>query len=216
MSRLVRFFAWMPRRAARIGGHFKGGLRWGNPLVWWTDLLFLLVDLLGIFDLYDGLASLVKTRTVRPLDERERQLARSVFGNTIDLNQVRIDERARIACRRGHLAYVSFHTINSWGGLSDSTLIHELVHVWQHTHRGAAYIPRALRAMHSAAGYNYGGIAELLRARGRNETLHDFNYEQQADIIADAFRLRHGLPPRWGKGTPADLPVYELFVGDLF
>ena len=190
-------------------------MRWGNPFYWWTDFLFLFADLLGIFDAYDGLSQFVKRPSLRPLHERELQLARSIYGGVLPLETVRIDERAQIACRYNHLCYVSFHTINSWGGMSDATLIHELVHVWQYRTHGAAYIPRALRAYHSAAGYDYGGVAALLRARAAGRTLHDFNYEQQADIVADAFRVRLGRRPRWGDGTVAEVGVYEAFLGDL-
>ena len=215
MHHVQQFICWFPRRLHRVLAQLRRGLRGGNPLHWWSDFVFLCADLLGVFDAYDGLSQWLKRRTLRPLDERETALARSVFGPTLPLRRVRLDARARIACRNRHLCYVSFHTINSWGRMTDATLIHELVHVWQYRTHGAAYIPRALRAYHSTAGYNYGGVGALLRARAAGQTLLDFNYEQQADIIADAFRLRTGRQPRWGNATPTDLPIYARYVDDL-
>lgn len=212
----LRFVSWFPRRLRRLLYHFPQGiarlLRGGHPFHWWTELLFLLGDLFGIFDLYDGLTPLYKRQT-RPLNERELTLARSVYGTTIDWSAVRLDEGAKIACRRHHLCYVSFYTINSWGSMPDATLLHELMHVWQYERYGAVYIPRALRAQRTAEGYNYGGAEMLRKRRAAGRDLHDFNYEQQADIVADAFRIERGLRPRWGYGS--DPSIYRAYLEDL-
>ena len=45
--------------------------------------------------------------------------------------------------------------------------------------------------------------------------LFDFNYEQQADLIADGWAIAHGYRPSWGKGTSADLPFYQYFTVQL-
>jgi hypothetical protein len=90
--------------------------------------------------------------------------------------------------------------------------VHELVHVWQYVHRGAIYIPRALAAQRTPAGYDYGGWVGLRDAR----TLDDFNYEQMADVIEDAFRLAEGYPPQWIRGTVAEnLPGFRPFLIEL-
>jgi hypothetical protein len=99
--------------------------------------------------------------------------------------------------------------------MDDALLIHELVHVWQYQRLGFRYIPQALRAQASGAGYDYGGTEALYRARREGKTLFDFNLEQQADIIADYFRLLQGRPPRWGYGWTDDLPLYEYFARSL-
>lgn len=152
---------------------------------------------------------------LRPLTERERYLAASVFGESIDLQKVRLDERSHIGCRRHHFAYVGFHFINSWGQLEDSILIHELVHIWQYERFGIVYIPRALFAQTTVEGYNYGGIERLRQVRRLGLRLSDFNYEQQGDIIADGFRLRMGLQPRWCRFDLTYLPDFEYFMAQV-
>ena len=145
----------------------------------------------------------------------EKELAESVFGNSIHYYRVRIDEYAYAGPKQAHFCYVSFHTVNSWGPMNNSILIHELVHVWQYEKMGAIYIPRALRAQHTQAGYNYGGVEALKAAIRTDKDLNSFNLEQQADIIADYYRIREGYTPRWGCGEKLDLWVYERFVEDL-
>ncbi|MEM9990514.1 MAG: hypothetical protein AAF738_02055 [Bacteroidota bacterium] len=179
-----------------------------------VEPVFYALDRLGISKLYETLSNRWKPHT-RLLTTQEIALARSVFGDSINYDQVRIDEQARIGTRRYNLCYVSFNTINSWGALSDELLIHELMHVWQYQHFGAVYIPRALAAQRSKEGYNYGGVEALWQAIHTKRNLWDFNYEQQGDIVADYFRLRQGLAPRWGKATWVDLQVYEYFVQQL-
>lgn len=181
---------------------------------WWVGLGFYLVDLLGIPEWYETTIDFVKWKT-RPLTTREKALARSVFGDAIPLELVRVDESARIACRQWHLVYVSFFTINAWGEFHPEILIHELVHVWQYRRMGSIYIPLALHAQRTPAGYNYGGTEALRSCRETGGSLLDFNLEQQADIIADYFNIRQGWPPRWGRGTTGDLPLYEHFVLEI-
>ena len=68
-------------------------------------------------------------------------------------------------------------------------LIHELVHVWQFQSMGWKYLPRALIA-HMREGadvYNYGGEANLEKSRSGGVRLKDYNLEQQATILQDAY-----------------------------
>jgi hypothetical protein len=61
-------------------------------------------------------------------------------------------------------------------------------------------------------GYNYGGLAPLRQAT----QLEDFNYEQQADIIEDAFRLANGWEAQWVKGRGAEvLPDYFKYLEEI-
>lgn len=92
-----------------------------------------------------------------------------------------------------------------------ATLVHEVVHIWQYNRVGAAYIPRALAAQRSAMGYNYGGLRPLERGR----SLEAFNYEQQADIIEDAYRLANGSPARWHGFGVEVLPVYYPYLREV-
>lgn len=224
----LRLWDWLggiPLRFWRILKHLQVGLTSrfhvpgmenhtlsGRISMWWMEGSLLLADLLGVPVLYETLADWVKFRT-RGLNEEELRLARIVFGNALDYRRIRVDERAHIGCRQQHIAYVSFYMINSWGPLSPTVFIHELVHVWQYQQVGAVYLSRALLAQASPMGYNYGGVG-MLKDHLR-EGLAGFNYEQQADIIADYYRLATGLRPQWGDGGIADLPVYQRYIEQL-
>ena len=175
------------------------------------DVLFGLADLVGAFDLYELLTSGLFPNT-RPLSVEEYNLLFPIFGDSVPYHLIRIDERALIGPSWAGFFYVSFHTINSWGPMRPPTLVHEVVHVWQYTHRGAAYIPRALHAQTTEEGYNYGGLEPLQEKSG----LEDFNYEQQADIIEDAFRLANGYQAQWVRGRGAEvLPVYHPYLEEI-
>ena len=176
-----------------------------------ADILFALLDLIGLFDLYEA-ATNALSPGIRPLMEDEILLLRPIFGGSVPYDLIRVDERAYVGPSWARFCYVSFHTINSWGQMSVPTLVHEVVHVWQYTHRGAAYIPRALYAQATAMGYNYGGLPALRDAA----ELEDFNYEQQADIIEDAFRLANGWQAQWVRGRGAEvLPDYFKYLEEV-
>lgn len=175
------------------------------------ELIFALLDFVAFFDLYEALTNALLPAP-RPLTPAEYQLLVPIFGSSIPYDLIRIDERAYVGPSWSHFCYVSFHTINSWGPMSPPTLVHEAVHVWQYTRRGAVYIPRALYAQTTPEGYNYGGLAPL---RAKRE-LEDFNYEQQADIIEDFFRLANGYEAQWVRGRGAEvLPYYYPYVNEL-
>ena len=191
-QRLMRFFSFQT---------------FARPL----DGIFFFVDILLILDCFELLSSVFKRET-RALNDAERFSARMVFGNAIPLDLVRIDESARIGTRNTGIVYVSGFTINSWGIFSEAILIHELVHVWQYTQQGAAYIPRALRAQGSAMGYNYGGLSALRSA----QHITDFNLEQQGDLVMDYFLILQDRQASWApEARSIDLPLYETFMDQI-
>lgn len=202
-----RPFQLIQKRLGRLFTLVKQCRSWRGAL----DVVFGLADLLGLFDLYEAITNSLFPRT-RPLRPEEYNLLYPIFGDTVPYHLIRIDERAYVGPSWGNFCYVSFHTINSWGKMSPPTLVHEVVHIWQYIHRGAAYIPRALYAQTTPEGYNYGGLGPL---QG-NRQLEDFNYEQQADIIEDAFRLANGYQAQWVPGRGAEvLPVYYPYLEEL-
>lgn len=183
-----------------------------NTRLWLLlELFFLLADCLYVPELLLLLNRAVKFNT-RPLNARELALAQSIFGSKISYERVRIDERAYLGCKHYRFAYVGFSCINTWGALSDPHLIHELVHVWQYEQVGSVYIPRALYAQTTSAGYNYGGPVGLQTALHQGATLLDFNYEQQGDLIADYFCLLHGFHPRFCPPERQYLPLFEALL----
>lgn len=212
-------FVWLvgvyPQRLQRLFRHlidFKSFPKNAAGEAWWFLLIIYVLECTCIAELYESASSIIKFNT-RPLTDDEIALGLSVFGETMDYELVRLDERARIATRKGKIAYVSFHTINSWGQLSAPTFIHELMHVWQYERMGAMYIPRALRAQHSAEGYNYQGVKKLIEKQ--EEGLKAFNLEQQAAIIEDYFRIKNGYAPRWSSATINEITAFEPYIREL-
>jgi hypothetical protein len=181
---------------------------------WWAVLPFQVLDAFHLTDLYQWSADILK-QSSRPLSAKEIDLARAVFGNSLPYSKIRIDEKSHLGPRFGNFAYVSFYTVNCWGELSESTFIHELVHIWQYEQFGAAYIVRALAAQHTKEGYNYGGAGALYALRDEKKGLQALNFEQQAEVVADYFRLQRGMEPYWGDATGEDLEVYAYFMKEI-
>lgn len=200
-NRLLLGFQLLPVRLKRFFVHLGRWCPWRGS--WWAECFFLLADVLLVPDVYEAFSNTLAART-RSLTQPERRLLASIYGPSLPYSMIRIDEHARIGPPQGAFCYVSFHTINSWGPMPPDTLVHEAMHVWQYRRVGAVYIPRALAAQRTEMGYNYGGPDKL----GAFPELGFFNYEQQADIIADAFRLREGGDPRWSPGHTE----FELFL----
>ncbi|MEM6965757.1 MAG: hypothetical protein AAF573_13400, partial [Bacteroidota bacterium] len=178
---------------------------------WSLEVLICAIEVLGIPELYETLTDFLKPKT-RPLYQWEINMAIEIFGNAINYARVRVDESAYLGAKTHHVCYVSFYIINSWGKMSNSILIHELVHVWQYERMGAVYIPRALWAQTTVEGYDYGGLDNLKMYLKKGKTFYDFNLEQQGDIIADYFKVKNGYRPRWGNATDLDATIYEKII----
>ncbi|HMQ49512.1 MAG TPA: hypothetical protein PKA00_18755 [Saprospiraceae bacterium] len=184
---------------------------WGRWLLFWLlEALVLLLDIIGVGELYEILHGWIKWKS-RPLSPVERQMAEPYFGKSLDWQRIRIDDRAKLGTQKGKVCYVTFHIINCHGAMEPSLFMHEMVHIWQYTKVGSVYILRALWAQHTPAGYNYGGASAL---QGHQD-LWAFNYEQMADIIADGFRLKQGQAPQWGFATRPNHSIYEPFLRQL-
>lgn len=222
LRRFCDILRQLPARLLRLGKHFYhwdgdaayASFSFGARLGFWLmELILLLLEIFGIGEWYDLASAILKFQS-RPLSIREQQLAQSIFGKSIRYASVRIDERAYLGPRQGRFCYVSFFTINSWGNLSDSLLIHELTHVWQYQKLGICYIPRALAAQVTHAGYNYGGNAGLMQALETRQGLDFFNLEQQADLIEDYFRLQKQLPAKWNQQP--EFQLYKALLARFF
>jgi hypothetical protein len=148
--------------------------------------------------------------TARPLTRAEQTLARSMFGDAVDLGRVRI-RRAKwwpfqprnavmapdgdIWCHPQGLLYRSCYAS---AGLSMQALfVHEMTHVWQAQLGGRWYLPLI---RHPFCHYVY--TLKPGKPFGR------YGIEQQAEIVADAFLLRQGVA-RPGKPP---LTFYEALL----
>lgn len=153
-----------------------------------ADLFFLLIDLTGIADLMEGLQVLVLGK-IRPLSTNELAIGRSVFGETIRWDRVLVRPDTLLGFPKGVAAYVRMNTICFRTPFDDPLLVHELVHVWQYQRFGLCYIPRCLFAQRSKRGYDYGGNTILQYLVERRWSLGIYNFEQQARIAEEAYRL---------------------------
>ncbi|MBC7158486.1 MAG: vgr related protein [Porphyrobacter sp.] len=129
----------------------------------------------------------------RPLSAAERMMARSVFGDAIDYDPVRIvrrkwaffQPRTVTMAPRGHIHFhpqgTSYCECFASASISrQGHLIHELVHVWQYQ-RGINLVLRR----HPFCRYDYS-----IRP---GWTLERYGLEQQAEIVRHTFLLRHGV-----------------------
>ena len=132
----------------------------------------------------------------RLLTQREIALARTVFGEAIDYAAVRVHARKfwfgqprRMAIApNGH---IHFHPAGHLADFACAAIgkqawfVHEMTHVWQHQQGVSVW-----RAVFDRR-YDY---APLVPGRAFDR----YGLEQQAEIVADYFRLLHGCRPQWG------------------
>ena len=120
----------------------------------------------------------------RSLDDAERRVAGEVFGQSLDLDPVRIVTTALAAAPTTLGDY-----IRTTGPMSNATLIHELTHVWQYQHGGAAYISDSLCAQVAAwassgsrnTAYDLTGVVQA------GKRFSEYTAEQQAMIVETYF-----------------------------
>jgi hypothetical protein len=219
MMRWIKyFFLQFPLRIKRLLRHFAFPFyrKSTNPfppsgvLGWCSDTAFYLIDVVALPEMYQLIFRIVK-RNIRTLSEQEIDLGQLVFGNSINYSLVGVDDKAILGTKKIALAYVSFNMINYRKKLKKEIFIHELVHVWQFQQFGSIYLARAIKAQRSKEGYDYGGVANLYQVMLRGGKLTDFNFEQQADIIEDYYRLL--AEP--GSAGPMHHHIYEYFVKEL-
>jgi len=179
--RLVHhFFGWIP------GFNYSNRIR-TTPILWLGDLLFYLVDLLGISLLIQVFYIIIFP--VRKLSEEEEFLAQQFFDTTIDYRYVLINSKMPKRFKNFAHAFVSLNIINYPERISNAIFIHELVHIWQYQQFGTVYIFRAILAQFSNEGYDYGGVEGLYNDMIQGKDFLDFNFEQQGEIFEDYCRI---------------------------
>lgn len=87
-------------------------------------------------------------------------------------------------------------------------LIHELTHAWQYQHIGWRYLLKALLAQFrdKERAYDYGGEEGLIKSREEGKKFHQYNPEQQGNIV-QAYYLRR----RGGQ----DVSAWQPYIDDL-
>ena len=165
----------------------------------------------------------------RELTQDEIDVAESVFGDMIDLEEVRIGDKnwlARFLNERS-MAMTICNTIYGIG-MPNDTLIHELVHVWQydreHIDPASAALPHIEAWLQAWLGE--GTLGEDTRDElysysvEPRQAFRDYGFEQQASIIQDAYLvIEEGQPPKRNKDYKSgdELPkeLYEGFMAEF-
>ncbi|MDP3900782.1 MAG: hypothetical protein Q8Q38_00350 [bacterium] len=144
-------------------------------------ILFTVLFLLGA--LYPG---------ARELSEEEKELAQFVYGDAVDLSKVHIvfhSWYARDASKTiGNTVHMKYPEAKL--ATYETTLIHELAHVWQYQQHGWGYIPKSLTAQ----------LLAFLRTGSRNSAYNweeriaegasweEMNPEEQAEAVTAYFQ----------------------------
>jgi hypothetical protein len=189
VQRVKRFISHLIYPIYQVKDHLKVT----SIIGWFMDLIFYIIDLLFLPEIYLLMVSIFKP-SMRKLTVYELQLAESVYGDKLNYGNVFIDDNTSLFTEKYKFAYVSFNLINYTGHLQDFILIHELMHVYQYQRFGSVYIYRALKVQVAKGDpYNYGGTEGLIQAYRDKKTLFDFNFEQQASIIEHFFILKNRI-----------------------
>lgn len=137
--------------------------------------------------------------------------ASTFFGPSVDLARVRVLS-SRLVWGPAGTAWTCNDTIRFKRPTEttdlprESTLIHELGHVWEHQSGQAQLMVGIAEQIGRALGrdpYDYGGPEGLRAARA----LTEFSKESQAQIVTELWRARHGSD-RDRRGVPFSAPGY--------
>lgn len=185
-----------PDRLERLGKDLFSSELWNDPSNWGIKLGTNIVNASAAPAAVETLFDILKFNT-RGLSDAEVEVAKSVFGDSINYNAVRIDEGSAIALLNEHLTprgpFTSLHTINLAEDLDMNdpndakTLIHELTHIWQYEQRGLYYV---YEAAHDKGEYGFGGDDAIKAAVQAKKDFSDFGMEQQASIVARYYEIK--------------------------
>ena len=157
-----------------LGPGPRGGVSIHSPVV--DELLT------QVSDVHGSLAG-------RALLRSETELARTVFGNSIDYTRVRLiigNLAAGTTAGNNIRLPEDFSIANEE---HKQLLIHEMTHVWQFQHNGAGYITTSLlQQMHAGATRGNRNFAYDYRISAGN-TFFEFAPEQQAFIVENYYAM---------------------------
>jgi uncharacterized protein with HEPN domain len=132
----------------------------------------------------------------RGLTAEEKKQARRIFGESIDLDRVKVTVKSipvdLISKVNKARPFTTMYVLNfaSWKPVDMKTLIHELAHVWQAVQVGPVYMLEAIHAQMKEGKDAYKVTDEMLREGGNK--LSSFNREQQAVIAEEYWFNRFG------------------------
>lgn len=203
-------------RIARYADHWAETLtNWPWHPEFWKSMGRLFVDSLELAGLAESWQTFFELFAPwqRGMNDHEIEVARSVFGHEINLDNVRIDEYSVpmiMPTTTNPPASSTGYLINSLGGIEDTTLIHQLAYVWQYEEHGLAYLPETFASLF---GEYYGGVEGLRDAKEAGQGLSSFDAYQKANIVKDYFTRREDAKANGASQVERDeLDLYIHFV----
>ena len=176
-------------------------------IVWSYEFVFYILDILAIPELFQTIIDFIHWKN-RPLNHEEKNIIKSVFNDSINLNTISLDLYKHYFSDVA-MAFVGFNTIFFNRKITGELLIHEATHCWQYQRFGSVYIIRALLAQNSNPGYNYGGVHSLENIV-MSRQIKRINYEQQAEIITDYYSLLNAK-----FADPGEIKIYKNYLNLL-
>ena len=157
----------------------------------------------------------------RKLFPAEIDEAESVFGDTINFDEVRISDKSLVGRVLGanRVAMTIENTIYGHTLMSKELLVHELTHVWQYKNDQLSPVKAGLWQLAITALRQRGNFYRY-SVKPKRRNFREYNFEQQASIMADAYRvLVKNEPPirnaNYESGDPLPKELYDLFLKEF-
>ena len=158
-------------------------------------------------DRFHFISSILRNTVMsRKLTQNEIDMAKTVFGDAIDYDVVRINDKKYMFFQSKHVAMAPNGNLYMGAQLKSddyalensfskrSLFIHEMAHVWQFQNKILHPLKTGVKLMVKHA-FNY-GAAYPYKLDSKKDLL-EYNMEQQASIIQDYFLLNHQGVFRW-------------------
>jgi hypothetical protein len=147
----------------------------------------------------------------RGLTDQEKAAARAIFGNSLDLDSIQVNDDSFLGRLKPNNAVSTPGAINFSPGTLSNTgsssylpwLMHELTHQWQYQH---GYQLDELAVTAAVGNYDYGGDKGLQAATAQHKGFLSFNFEQQGDIIRNYYTRR---------AAGGDTRAFDPFIGEI-
>lgn len=211
------FWKNLPVRIKRVLLHFMPGSMIQSDInrkgVWWLwpiELILLICDLIGMPDFIMQLR-LITGPGLRLLNDQEKKIITEFYGELSFIHNIWMNSSDLFYFRRFAHAYVIHDSINFYESITDSILIHEIMHVIQYHLVGSVYITRALEAQQSTDGYHYGGPEVLYHNMLSGKSIWQYNYEQQAQILQDFYDLKNMV----SSAPDISLTSYQMLLNEV-
>jgi hypothetical protein len=159
----------------------------------------------------------------RMLKEAEKAILRPVFGNTLpyDDQQVAANTREWGGSNNSITPnYLPLFALSIWrfdfsrASPEDKWIfVHEMTHAWQWYH-GHNNVTAAI-CLFTKYGSDYDPGAYYYNFDD-GASLFDFNFEQQASIVADYWYVTQGKTPKYVKGMRANRATYEQYMAQIW